>query len=153
TAANVTSFDLGINGIMVDLASTSGTLGTGDFTFQVSTDGSTWSTAPTPSISQSAIGDNTRVKIIWSDYDIQNEWLNVTVKSAANGGTHPGLATDDVFYFGNLTGDSDGVVGESGFSVDINDYNKLLTEYTSSGVSITDRFDFNRDGNVDGTDS
>jgi hypothetical protein len=39
-----------------------------------------------------------RVMITWSDATIKQTWLQVTIRSNDN----TGLATSDVFYFGNL---------------------------------------------------
>ena len=57
-----------------------------------------------------------RVTIIWADNLIQNEWLQVTVKP-----DNTGLAAADVFYFGNLMGES----GDNA-TVDISDEDATL---------------------------
>ena len=120
TFANVSSFNKGITGIMVDLQSGLGThsaikLTSGDITFKVSPASfvtttynqlSTWSAGPSPSAISVRIGagqgGSDRLEITWATGVIKEEWIEVDV--VADGNT--GLAVDDVFYFGSLVGDS-----------------------------------------------
>ena len=113
SGANVTSYANGLNGIMVDidgLADPGGlNLSTiGDyFGFKVGTDDNPdgWAAAPAPvEVDVRSVGGSDRVTLIWADGAIRNQWLQVTVKS----GAVTGLDQDDVFYFGNMAGDSTG---------------------------------------------
>ncbi|MDP6047786.1 MAG: hypothetical protein QGH94_05570 [Phycisphaerae bacterium] len=69
-----------------------------------------------------------------------NRWLEVTV--LAGGAT--GLDSADVFYFGNVVGETDGdwQVGDS-------DYDTLVSEFGMSGGFGTLASDFNASGRVD----
>ena len=143
---NATSYDKGINGIMVDLDSLPGTVTASDFTFKVgntSTPGS-WSTATAPSsvTTRSGAGKNgsDRITIIWSDGTLTNEWLQVTV--LANGNT--GLTTADVFYFGNCIADTDG-----NLATNLQDKLNINNNFGASGQPITSPYDVDRSGSVD----
>src|SRR5205823_6374225 len=105
------SYSRGINGIMVDIAGlpTGAARGVNasDFVFKFGTGGdpATWVAAPAPlSVSQTqgaGTGGSYRVTIVWPDGAIKNTWLQVAVKA----NTVTGLASPDVFYFGNLAGE------------------------------------------------
>jgi len=108
TFQNYSSYDKGINGIMidvVDLADPDG-LSTADFRFLTgsSSDLTTWGEAPHPYGIQTRLGEGEqgadRIAIYWEDNVIQGEWLQVTLKASAA----TGLESDDVFYFGNAIG-------------------------------------------------
>ena len=91
-------------------------------------------------------GPNLRViEIIWPDGAIKDEWLRVTTKADAD----TGLAQPDVFYFGNLVGDTGGV----GTPV-VNATDVLLTRSNvgRTTAAALNRFDFNRDGKIDAAD-
>ena len=146
---NATSYDKGINGIMIDLDSLPGTVTASDFIFKVgntNTPGS-WLTAAAPAsvTTRSGAGKDgsDRITIIWSDGALKNEWLQVTV--LANGNT--GLTTADVFYFGNCVGDTDG-----NLATDLTDYANITNHLGLTGQPITSPYDVSRDGNVDLTD-
>ena len=57
-----------------------------------------------------------RIDITWADGSIKNQWLQITIKATVNSG----LASADVFYFGNQVGD----LNSSGL-VDLADFNTL----------------------------
>jgi len=152
---NYTSYSRGINGIMVDIEGLPQgvtALDAGDdFTFRVgnSSDLNSWSTAAPPeSITlRGSEGQPTRVTIIWTDGEIQNEWLEVTVKDTDS----TGLAEADVFYFGNITGETgddgaDALVTYSDLIETRNDIN------LTSVVDVDNKFDFNRDTYIDYSD-
>jgi len=118
TFQNYTSYSKGINGIMVDIGGVPGTLTAADFVFRMGNDESpdAWPTAPDPSSitvrhGEGAIGSD-RVTILWPNYNTANpdpttqavakQWLQVTVLDTSN----TGLTEPDVFYFGNVVGDS-----------------------------------------------
>ena len=91
------------------------------------------------------VGGSSRVTLIWpSGTGAIKQWLQVTVKANAN----TGLATPDVFYFGNAVGESGNVPGD--YSVSLSD--ELLARNNPvsivPGTTVTNKFDFNRDGTV-----
>jgi parallel beta-helix repeat protein len=152
--ANYTSYSKGINGIMIDVANLLGTPRASDFSFRVGNDNNPagWSVAPAPNpvVVRPGAGVNgaTRVEITWPDGAIRNEWLQVTMKSDAA----TGLATPDVFYFGNA-------IGESGTSitdaiVDVNDELAARADPHNfrKPADLFNPHDYNRDGRVDATD-
>ncbi|HEV3136479.1 MAG TPA: hypothetical protein VGZ26_01220, partial [Pirellulales bacterium] len=120
TSANVSSYNQGINGIMVDLSpgGSHSSININDFSFKsgnsASVDG-TWTTlsgAALPTVSVrlgmtgSANGAGTtsgsdRVELIWAPGTaVTQKWLEVTVLATAN----TGLAANDVFFFGSEIG-------------------------------------------------
>src|SRR5207302_81193 len=94
TFANYTSFDKGLNGLMIDVSGLPGgaMLSAEDFTFKTGNDMNPggWSVAPQPASitvrASAGAGGSSRVSIIWPDGAIQNEWLQVTVKVDAQTG-------------------------------------------------------------------
>jgi glucuronoarabinoxylan endo-1,4-beta-xylanase len=155
TFANYTSYSRGINGIMIDIQrlANPAALTAADFQFKLGNDStpSAWTTASEPisiTVRQGAgVSGSDRVTIVWADNAIQNQWLQVTVKADAN----TGLAADDVFYFGNLIGES----GDSSAiaAVDLNDEIASRTHKTGfSAATIVNLYDYNRDGKVNATD-
>jgi Ca2+-binding RTX toxin-like protein/protocatechuate 3,4-dioxygenase beta subunit len=154
---NYTSYDEGLNGIMVDIANLAApeALTADDFTFKVgrSDDPSTWSQAPSPTIVDVRPGDGVnnsdRVSLIWqNDTAVTNDWLQVTVKATAQ----TGLPSADVFYFGNAIGETGNdpnntFVNGSDFAlVRDNPHNFFVP------AEIDDNQDINRDTFVNGTD-
>ena len=150
TFANYTSYSRGINGVMLDIAGlvNPGAVVAGDFLFQTG-DGGAWSTAPAPSsvlaVAGAGAGGSCRVYITWADGAIENEWLKVTVFADS----HTVLPSADVFYFGNL-------VGESGndATVNVQDEDAALNHRTGFTLaSITNNYDYNRDRQVNAADA
>ncbi|MCC5830918.1 MAG: SBBP repeat-containing protein [Phycisphaeraceae bacterium] len=146
---HVSGYSRGINGIMVDIVGLVGELSLADFAFHVQDDGdpSQWSAAPDPLYLSVREGDgiagSDRVEIIWADNAIQDTWLQVTV--LATGTT--GLAEDDVFYFGHLTGDvnGDGIVDDADLA--------LLQASLGTSVASPSGMDLTGDGRVGLRDS
>ena len=146
-ATNRTGYAKGINGIMVDIAGLPNPAGlsAADFAFKVGTgsDPSAWDPAPAPqgvTVRQGAgLNGSDRVTIIWANEQITGTWLQVTVLANPN----TGLASQDVFYFGNLPADfnSDGVV-------DYLDLGALATKYRNTVGSLS-QGDANGDGVAD----
>ncbi len=148
--ANYSSYSRGINGLMIDVSGLpTTTLTAADFTFTVgnSNNPGSWSAAPAPtSITVrlgAGVGGSDRVEITWADGAIKNEWLQVTVGAT----TDTGLAAPFTFYFGNA-------VGESGNSatdavVDATDAQVVA----ANPASITNVYDYNRDGVVNSQDA
>jgi hypothetical protein len=121
-----------------------------DFVFNVG-DGTPggWKPAPAPDYfraSDPAVYNGSAV-ITWPDGSIKNQWLRVTV--LANADTL--LPADDVFYYGNL-------VGETGdratpFRVSAMDVAGTRDAYTGIDLApITTRFDHNWDRRVNARD-
>ncbi|MHC4178455.1 MAG: beta-propeller domain-containing protein [Planctomycetota bacterium] len=111
TFANYTTYSRGINGVMVDIAGLAGTLTPEDFEFKVGNDNDPngWELLTVaPSIGlRPGEGKNRsdRVTLTWEDNAIPTgNWLQVRVKATEN----TGLDQDEVFYFGNVIGDTDG---------------------------------------------
>jgi hypothetical protein len=146
TPSNYTSYSRGINGVMVDIAGLSEVYDpvASDFGVRVSdTATGAWSSGPAPSVSVrrgEGFGGAARVTLIWPDGVIANKWVEVTVKSDANGGGL-GLASDDLFYFGNSLGDSDG-----DGSVGDGDLDLFIDQFGLSGGGLAS--DFDGDGRV-----
>jgi hypothetical protein len=157
TFATYTSYSRGINGIMLDVVGLAADkqVTAADFVFRVGNDDGSpfaWPRASAPgsiTVRRGAGASGTdRVTLTWPDNAIRKTWLQVTVRATA--GT--GLASPDVFYFGNA-------VGESG-----NDpANARVTAIDETGAranqrsflnpaSIDFRFDYNRDRLVNATD-
>jgi hypothetical protein len=144
-AANFTNYSRGLNGVMVDIAglANGAALSANDFTFKIgnNSDPSTWTTAPTPTISvRSGAGANgsDRITLTWGDNVLQNTWLQVTVKATAN----TGLGAADVFYFGNLIGDANG-----NGAVTVADIAQTKSQ-SGQSATITSPTDFNRNGQI-----
>lgn len=151
--ANYTSFNKGINGIMVDVSGLWATLAAGDFAFKVgnTADTAAWVDAPAPTTVATRFGDgaggSARVTLIWSDNAIRNQWLRVTV--LANDRT--GLATPDVFYFGNLPGESYYNVSTGHFVVNALD-SSATQQHLGETATIENLYDHDRNGTVTSAD-
>jgi len=149
SAANRTTYALGLNGLAIDIDQAAGAPETSDFVLRVgnSPDPSAWTEAPAPSSMAIAPGmgkdGSDRITLTWADGAIVGQWLEVTVLADANGGSL-GLGRDDIFYFGNLPGDADGdrVVGAS-------DYIALKRSFGSNVVTPGALTDFDGSGTVD----
>jgi len=142
--ANYTSYIRGINGIMVDIYNETGTPTGSDFGFRINEadNPDTWTSAPVPTVSvrpgEGVIGSD-RVTFVWADGAILNQWLEVTVIANAN----TGLAADEVFYFGNSVGDTNG-----DGHVDGGDYNEMVGEFGQRGGLGALDADFDGSGQV-----
>ena len=149
TAANVTSYTRGINGVMVDVANLpddGAGVGLNDVSVRTTSPANpgAWSAGPAPSSVTvrpgAGVGGSDRVTLVWPDGVNVNRWVEVTVLS----NTDTGLAVSDVFAFGNLIGDADGTRG-----VNLGDFGALRQAFGRTDLSIADgRSDFNRDGSV-----
>ncbi len=156
TSANYTNYGRGINGIMVDVAGlpVDVALGEEDFQFRVGNDDEPdgWATAPEPAsitVRRGGGVDGTdRVTVIWQDWAIVKQWLQVTVNANAN----TLLAADDVFYFGNAVGEA----GNSALNAQVNAVDLLLARNNvrdfMNPAEIDLPYDYNRDQRVDVTD-
>lgn len=154
TMANYTSYSRGLNGILVDIDGLSGTPTPDDFEFRTgnSADPSTWTAAPEPLLiavrHAAGVGGSDRVTITWPDNALENTWLQVTVKASPN----TGLKRPDVFYFGNLIGDS----GANSAQPVVNATDRLAARNgphsLANPASITSVVDYNRDSLVNMAD-
>jgi len=154
--ANYTSYVLGINGVMVDIAGLpdGGALDRDDFEFRVGNSDApnAWTEAPVPtSITvrpNAGYGGSARITLTWDDEAIKNEWLQVKVLATAN----TDLSSADVFYFGNAVGESGDTVGEAR----VNAADVLLARNNPRNfldpAPIEFRYDFNRDRRVNAAD-
>lgn len=151
TFANYTSYDKGINGVIIDAVSLANgpAMNASDFIFKVSTDGVNWSPAPVnvglAVRAGEGVNGSDRIEILFADATITNEWLQVTMKADAS----TGLTVPDVFYFGNL-------VGGTGQHVNIAIVNttdiSIAKQAVNSPATITSIADFNRNGIINITD-
>jgi hypothetical protein len=153
--ANVTSYARGINGVMIDLFGIVGTPSAADFTFRVGTTGdpSKWAAGPAPSSillrKGAGDGDSDRLAIAFPTGTIVNKWLQVTMKPTAV----TGLGAPDVFYFGNLVGETGNVsAAATAATVDPRDLASVRNAMYATAVPVTNRYDFNRDGKVNALD-
>ena len=156
TLANYTSYDRGINGIMIDVANLpeGDTLGPDNFQFRVgnSEEPDSWIDAPHPSniriLPSEGVGESDRVAILWDDYAVTNQWLQVTLLATED----TGLLESDIFYFGNATGET----GNSATNAKVNAIDALLARNNPHNVvgpaQVTSPYDFNRDARVNATD-
>jgi subtilisin-like proprotein convertase family protein len=154
TFANVTSYGRGINGVMVDVSNLPDAAepSAADFSFKSGTDPdpSTWSdVAVQPAVTVrrgDGVNGAARVTLIWPDGTTVGRWLGVTVKNTPV----TGLATPDVFYFGNLPGDTGNAAAEA--AVTVADVLAVRSALNQSGRPVTDPNDFTRDGRVNASD-
>ena len=154
--ANVTSYTRGINGVMVDVeglptGDLSGTspawvsvkLGTGG-------DPSAWSGGPRPNVAAvrrgAGVNGSDRVTLIWNDLVIRNTWMQVTIQATPE----TGLAAPDVFYVGNLVGET-GDAATAPFRVNALDLS-AVKRGLNTDAPITGRLDFDRNGRVNALD-
>ncbi len=159
TFGNISSYTRGINGLIVDVAGLAGPITADDFLFRTGSDNvpGTWQTAPAPAAVSvrpgAGINGADRVEITWADSQIENTWLEVTVKGDdLTGGfdSNTGLPASDVFYFGNRVGDT----GSGTPTLAVTNASDEIEARTNIGfdVAITNAFDFNRDGLVNAGD-
>lgn len=146
---NYTSYDKGINGLMVDIHNLPNEVSFDDFEFRVgnSNDTLTWGPAVTPVVittrMDQGVNGADRVTVIWQDRAIVNQWLEVTVKAGPN----TGLSHDDVFYIGNGVAESGDTPGRT--LVSGADMLAARNHPTGPGLAPIDSpYDYNRDGRV-----
>ena len=173
TFANITSYDKGINGIMVDLPAgfgSHGSIDASDFDFKtsgigssgVSNDPSTWTTlgsTPTVMVRPTAgVGGSDRVELAWPGGTILETWLQVTVKADA----HTGLGSDDRFYFGSMPGETGNDTDPDYHYTDALDQSAVRRHSGAAGsdlfynsdlkTAIENPYDVNRDEQIDALD-
>jgi hypothetical protein len=156
TAANITSYSRGINGIMIDLSADGNhaAITASDFVFKVGNNNSleSWIDAPAPSAvvvrPGAGVGSSDRIVITWATGAIRNMWLEVKVLPNAN----TGLATTDVHFWGNRVADSGTSPSQNTFDTTTTDAAQVFATL-GAGKPITDLRDYNRDGQVTSTDA
>jgi ELWxxDGT repeat protein len=163
---NLTGYTRGLNGVMLDVAGLppDAVLTAEDFTFRTgrTADPATFAAGPAPlsvTVRRGAgLGGSDRVTLVWSDHHhgrnkrseasqaVANGWLEVTLKANAN----TGLAAPDVFYFGNLAGETGDRPQEMAV-VTAADVVRTRQNFTRS-ADVTSPFDHDGDGSVNGAD-
>ena len=153
--ANYTTSHAGITEITLDVSGLANGAGVGpeDFVVRVgvSDDPSAWKAAAAPAVTFSpgagAAGSD-RVSLSWPEGAIKNKWVQVTVRANAD----TGLAAADVFYFGNLAGDTgDHAAGATQAVVNGIDYTS--TRLHMGELAAPDsRYDHRRDGRINSID-
>jgi subtilisin-like proprotein convertase family protein len=164
TFANVTTYDKGINGLMLDMRQLPGSgslLRPMDFSVRTRSAANAGDWSPGPSPSQVAVrraagaGGSDRVTLVWYGRNAavrpewrapSNGWIEVTV--AANDNT--GLQRPDVFYIGNLIGDTGGGIAAPA-RVDVIDLARVRA-HVGAWVQVNSPYDFDRDGRVTAAD-
>jgi hypothetical protein len=89
-----------------------------------------------------------RIVITWPSGAIKNTWLEVQVLATAQ----TGLATSDVFYWGNRVADSLTSPGPGKFETSSTDAAQVYATIGNSSA-LTNPRDYNRDGQVSSTDA
>ena len=161
--ANITNFTKGLNGIMVDLTVGSAdhtTINASDFVFKVGENNSpnTWTTlTATPTISVrtgAGTSGSDRVDITWADNAIQDQYLEVQVLATAHTGLNPtfgtisGNAVGDIFFFGNLRGETASTTPASFARIFASDGAAIQANGTSVNVGINSFLDVDRSNAV-----
>ena len=154
TFANYTSFNKGINGIMIDIAGLLNAPTDGDFAFKVGNDNNPggWADAPAPTVITvrpgAGLAGSDRIELVWSDNAIRKKWLQVTVLPTVR----TGLDAPDIFYFGNAIGES----GNSASDAKVDPSDELLARSHPRNVlnpaPLDSPYDYNRDKRVDPAD-
>ena len=148
---NYTTSPGGITGIMVDVSRLANAAGVGadDITVKVGkTDApGSWANGPAPTVTvrpgAGAHGSD-RIALTWGSRQVHNTWVQVTVKANAD----TGLAQDDVFYFGNLAGDTgNAAAGATTAVVNFSDMSRTRAQLGRTAAP-TSAFDHVRDGRV-----
>jgi ELWxxDGT repeat protein len=150
--ANVTGFDKGINGVMIDVANGPGTYETVyslynslGLKFGAGGDPSAWADAPRPEglafFRGGGVDGSDRYSLTWPDGTFRNGWLRVAVP----------FGSRDVFYFGNLVGETGDGGGAAGWRVSALDLGKVKRDLNGT-AGITSTTDVNRDGRVNALD-
>jgi hypothetical protein len=163
TFANYTNYSRGLNGVAVDVAGLPATttpalmLSSLQFSVWNGIDAAGFVGLPPAAIPSAAIvagggvGGSTRVNITFPDNTVQNTWLRVTVLANAN----TGLASNDVFYFGNVIGELN--TGNTATRLRVNSLDTSAVRSNQSpganSASVTNIYDLNRDGRVNSLDT
>jgi hypothetical protein len=153
--ANYTAYSRGLNGVIIDVASLAGTPTPADFEFKTgnNNDPASWTTLATPpdiSVRTGAgMGGSDRVTLIWPDGTIAKTWLQVTLLATAN----TGLASPDVFYFGNAVGEVGNTTANA--IVTAADEAQVRVNFTTgfATVPVTSAYDIDKNRFVQASDA
>ncbi len=163
TFQNVTGYDKGINGIMVDISGdgTHASISATDFTFKVGNNNtpSSWAVAPAPTAvtlrPDAGYRGADRLEITWANGAVQKEWLEVIALSTANTGLADiGSGIGDVFFWGNAVGGSGD--GDTATQVFVNATDEIGARNNphsfGNPAAVDDQYDYNKDRFVNATD-
>ncbi|HAC90691.1 MAG TPA: hypothetical protein DCF63_08665, partial [Planctomycetaceae bacterium] len=142
----------GINAVGFDIQDLGlpASLSASDFEFQVSPEGAFdltanpptgWPIAPAPGSVNVTPGSLDRVIIQWTDNQIENRWLRITMKANAN----TGLLKPQVFFLGHLKGETSGNVSGGLYTVLVADILQVRGALTNS-VSSDSALDIDKTG-------
>ena len=169
TFANYTGFVNGLNGVMVDVNGlpTAQTPTAADFGFRMGRDGEdgtfNWTEGPAASVVNvrraAGVNASDRVTLLWRNFNpadvsglvaVADGWLEVTVRATAA----TGLTKPDVFYFGNLRGDTGAgdSPGATRATVNALDLAAVRTHLVVAEALVTNPYDVTRDGTVGAVD-
>jgi hypothetical protein len=160
STTNFTNYSRGLNGIVIDLNNTGNLSGISAANFQFAI----WNSFPnatpnfvaiSPSVTVSTFpsggtAGSDRVKLVFADRAIENAWLRITVLADATSG----LASNDVFYFGNARFDVTPTSPFPSQQVAINafDVNAIRARQGQNSGFISNIFDVDRSGVVNAFD-
>lgn len=150
--ANYSNYTNGVNGIMIDVKGLpSDTLTADNFRFRVGNDNNPggWADGPAPSQilvrPGAGVNGSDRIEITFANKAIVNQWLEVTLLTT--GAT--GLAKSDVFYFGNLFGET----GDDPNDARVNALDLGRTKsHLNETAPVTSPYDHNHDGRINALD-
>jgi len=149
TFANVTGVTRGIPAVSLDMTGVPAGSGPGASDFQFATlTGSAWTPMPgaaNPQTLRGAGGGGADLVTVKLPTEARNTWLRVTVKASPR----TGLLKDDVFYFGNLVGDTGGVGAPT---VNVLDLARTRAAVGKTAPAALATFDFNGDGAINALD-
>jgi endonuclease/exonuclease/phosphatase family metal-dependent hydrolase len=158
TRANVSNYDRGLNGLIVDIAGANASA-IGIFDFELSTGNTNTTTAWTPlpssafvtsgplSVLPSPLGSGiVRVKFNFVDNAIARSWLQIRVLANAR----TGLARSDTFLFGSAP--LDVTIDLGTHRVNPLDFNAIRMAISSRPVGVSRIEDINKDGFVSADD-
>lgn len=159
TFANYTSYERGLNGVMVDVANlpAGAAPSAADFAFEVGNASPflfPWTeAAPAPSSVTlrrgAGVNGSDRITLTWPDGAIVRTWLRVRVLPTAN----TGLSAENRFYFGNWPGETGNKPGNTRVNkADVRRTARNRTRRNDPPAQVTSAFDFNRDGVVNALD-
>jgi endonuclease/exonuclease/phosphatase family metal-dependent hydrolase len=158
---NFTNYSRGLNGIVIDINSASNLSGITDSSFQFAVWNDFTNTTPNfvsinPSLSVSTfagggVGGSDRIKLSFANNAIQNAWLRVTILANASNG----LASNDVFYFGNARFDVTPTSPFPNLQVIVNafDVNLIRARLGFNPGVISNTFDVDKNGVVNAFDT
>ncbi|WP_145084747.1 DNRLRE domain-containing protein [Aureliella helgolandensis] len=153
TYANYTNYSRGLNGVIVDVANLAGTPTVADFSFHVGNNQSlaSWAEAPIPTSIEvqagAGVDGSDRLRIVWPNNAIQNQWLEVTLLATPN----TGLSADKVYYWGNQIGEMGNQSGST--AVNVEDTALIGVNFTGFvPAAIENKFDLNHDRAVNVVD-